>query len=66
MQSYGASSKANYGLGWMKGAESKHISVQNACGLGEVVFSFPLMVKIYYVMRPSHARKYREETIPIF
>lgn len=50
----------------MKGAESKHISVQNACGLGEVVFSFPVVVKIYYVMRPSHAKKYREETIPIF
>lgn len=50
----------------MKEDESKHLSVQNACGLAEVVFFFRLMVKIYCVMSLSHAKKYREENILIF
>lgn len=45
----------------MKEAESKHNSVWNACGLAEVVFFFPLMVKTYCVMSQSRAKKHREK-----
>lgn len=50
----------------MKEAESRHISVQNARGLAEVVVVFPLMVEIYCVVSQSHAKKHREGTVLVF